>query len=422
MSREPADVLFVSSSYTSLNHVAAAALNKAAGEKATVSAATVGECFDMHPAIATLMSESGLKIDDVQPVPLKSVLDKPFDYVITLDDKALHNTPEIHGNPRRIHWPLSTRAKTGMAPGVEAVFTRTLDEIEERVTELCRQIDELPRARELHLAPGASTCFARPDSFSPAEHFPMLAEAGFKCIELNCCLGSWDFMHDVYAPVDELIRVSKETGVCVWSVHAPSHMFEPMGRNPGKYRSHIDLMKYFADLTAALGAHTLVFHTYPVCKPDNVESVAQLQDALLELEEYMVTLPCMLAWENDMGCKHTARQHFDWIRTLNPSAYGFCFDNGHANRDGNSDEYLSLCSMRLISLHMADNHGEYDEHARPGEAGYDWKGYVSKIEAAGYVGPLMLECSDWDGEMTRLVEIEGMKAGNTLTYPYKRPI
>ena len=245
-------------------------------------------------------------------------------------------------------------------------------------------------ARELHLAPGLSTVIARPDRFTPERHLPIIAQAGFKCIELGTFTGSDDFPWDRPDEVRELVRIAADTGVRIWSVHAPNNWAEAPDAI-GRGRA-LDVHKCFADLAAELGAEVVVVHLW-LNQIETMEREAEealLREALDELSEHVLAMPCCFGWENSARGLTTA-EHCEWIRALSPSAFGLVLDNGHSYCAGSTDEYLALAAERLCSLHLHDNDGSYDSHLIPGEGTFPWEEFGPKLLRTGYTGPLMLE-------------------------------
>ena len=359
------------------------------GQTARVWSAGIDPWPEPHPIAVKLMSERGLDVTNHRPRQVKTLAGNSFDIVVTIGDAARDGTPELPGNPRRIHWDISDPADADGASDPEPLFRRALARIEERLPDLLPLVDKHPRASELHLAPGISTLFLSPARFEPAEHLPLMAEAGFKCFELCCAMASNDFAYDREDKLDELLRVSNETGLQLYSLHAPISMFTLPGRSYARSRGAIDMLKHFADLASALGAQVVVIHARPDESRRLEEEDALIREALRELEEHILPLSCVYAWENGFTY-HSAEEHLEWIRSHNPGAFGFAFDTGHAVVDGQYESYLPACSLRLCGLHLHDVVGGSD-HKLPGTGVIDWGGFLTKLEAAGYVGPLMLE-------------------------------
>ena len=55
-------------------------------------------------ARTTLESKFGIDTSDLHPKSLSQFLDRQFDYVITVCDRAAESCPVFPGDPERIHW------------------------------------------------------------------------------------------------------------------------------------------------------------------------------------------------------------------------------------------------------------------------------------------------------------------------------
>ncbi|MBT4499924.1 MAG: sugar phosphate isomerase/epimerase [Gemmatimonadetes bacterium] len=249
----------------------------------------------------------------------------------------------------------------------------------------------LPRdtdASDLYLAPGISTCVVRPSRFDPVLHLPAIAAAGFKCIELNCFLGSDDFPWDRPAQVAELARIAEDTGVRVCSVHAEGGFGSYRGNR--SERLAVDMCKAYADLAAELEASVVVCHAGVPEARSREEGLEQLRASVEELSSHIIGMPCKYGWENEPVGLSTA-EHLEWIRGLAPNSFGFVLDNGHSNIGATTDLYLDSCRGLLCSLHLNDNDGKKDEHRIPGAGSFPWQGFMTRLENVGYIGPMMLE-------------------------------
>lgn len=243
-------------------------------------------------------------------------------------------------------------------------------------------------ASSLHLEPGLSTCVVRPNRFDPDVHLPAIAAANFQCIELNCFAGSYDFPWDCAPRVNELRRISADTGVRVYSVHAEGGIGASRGRR--SERLAVDMCKIFADLAEELGAAVVVIHAGLPGNQDRAAAVDQLRASLNELAAHVRAMTCRFGWENGASGL-SVEEHLEWIRAYDPGAFGFVLDNGHANIAGTSDRYLAGCGGLLCDLHLNDNDGKEDYHRLPGCGSFQWSGLMPGLVAAGYIGPLMLE-------------------------------
>ncbi|HEY7262772.1 MAG TPA: metalloregulator ArsR/SmtB family transcription factor [Trebonia sp.] len=102
----PYRVLFVCTGNSGRSPMAAALLRHRAGHRVhTASAGTRPR--PLHPvAAAVLRNRYRIDIRGHQPTHVGAVAGTPFDYVISLCDKAREECPEFAGSPRLVHWSM----------------------------------------------------------------------------------------------------------------------------------------------------------------------------------------------------------------------------------------------------------------------------------------------------------------------------
>ena len=242
-------------------------------------------------------------------------------------------------------------------------------------------------------SPAISTTIIQPNVLEPAKHLPLIAAAGFRCIELCCNCGAKDFDAASPAARQELISVASDLGITIRSVHAPgiyprTHVDDAMGRE------YLDATKAHCDLAAELGAQVVVLHRLKTQKPGPPEWDRMMHALLDEMAEYVLSMPVVIGLEN-LNWRVDAREDLDIVRSYGEDAMVFVFDTGHAHLFGAIDDYLGLCGLRLRSVHIHDNDGLADLHWIPGKGGIDWKAFVEGLVKTGYTGPLMSEVQDF---------------------------
>lgn len=75
----------------------------------------------------------------------------------------------------------------------------------------------------------------------------------------------------------------------------------------------------------------------------------------------------------------------DQLLTLfDSNSFGFCYDSSHENLSGPPFHLLEKHYARLITCHLSDNNGSFDEHLIPGRGNIDWlkmKTYFDRSES-----------------------------------------
>ncbi len=135
-------VLFLCTGNSGRSPMAEALLRHRAG--ARVKAASAGiRPRALHPdAVAVMRDRYRIDIAGHRPSPVTAVAGEPFDYVISLCDKAREACPEFPSRPGLIHWSLpDPAAGEGGLTGYPA-FERTAAELDTRIRFLLPALDE----------------------------------------------------------------------------------------------------------------------------------------------------------------------------------------------------------------------------------------------------------------------------------------
>lgn len=126
-------VLFVCTGNTGRSPMAAALLRHQAGTR--IEAASAGtRPKPLHPdAVAVMRDRYRIDITGHRPTHVETLVGQPFDYVITLCDKAREACPEFPSHPGRIHWSIPDPAAVeGDLAGYPA-FERTATVLDTRI-------------------------------------------------------------------------------------------------------------------------------------------------------------------------------------------------------------------------------------------------------------------------------------------------
>ena len=126
-------VLFVCTGNSARSPVAAALLRHRAGTLALAMSAGIRP-KPVHPdAVAVLRERYRIDISGHQPTHVETVAVQPFDYVISLCDKAREACPEFDGRPRRVHWSLPDPAAGEGGLTGKAAFERMATDLDTRI-------------------------------------------------------------------------------------------------------------------------------------------------------------------------------------------------------------------------------------------------------------------------------------------------
>ena len=198
------------------------------------------------------------------------------------------------------------------------------------------------------------------------------------------------------AQVDELAKGIPDTGLKVWSIHAPFcsiAMDDPETREDG-----VRQLVKSAEVVKQFGGEVVVVHPgRDVPSKDRDRELQWTVEGMLKaIEQYPPGI--RLALET-MGAKGLAGppEEMAWVLDRLPAdRAGMCMDTGHTNLGYLVEEYIGKFPNRIFSVHLQDNNGEKDDHFLAGNGQLDWPPILKALKAAGYTGPLMNEGGDPD--------------------------
>lgn len=126
-------VIFVCTGNSARSQMAEAILRREGGDPFDVVSAGV-DPKDINPLTIRALAEAGIDIAGARSKSVTEFLGQPFDYVITVCDRARESCPVFPGAARTLHWGIDDPAE---ATGTEAerlvVFRRVMEEIAARV-------------------------------------------------------------------------------------------------------------------------------------------------------------------------------------------------------------------------------------------------------------------------------------------------
>jgi arsenate reductase len=126
-------VLFLCTHNSARSQMAEGLLRRLAGDRFEVASAGT-EARGVHPLAVRAMAEAGVDISGQRSKTLDRFLDEPWDYVVTVCDRAGEACPVFPRAATRLSW--SFEDPSGAAGSEDdrlAVFRRVRDEIEARI-------------------------------------------------------------------------------------------------------------------------------------------------------------------------------------------------------------------------------------------------------------------------------------------------
>jgi arsenate reductase (thioredoxin) len=130
---ERSGVLFLCTHNSARSQMAEGLLRHLAGDRFEAYSAGT-EATHVRPLAIRAMDEIGMDISGQESKTLNRYLGVPFDYVITVCDKANEACPFFPGAKNRLHWSFEDPAQaTGSEEERLGVFRRARDKIRERI-------------------------------------------------------------------------------------------------------------------------------------------------------------------------------------------------------------------------------------------------------------------------------------------------
>jgi arsenate reductase len=150
MSDQPIRVLFVCTGNSARSQIAEALLRQYGGNDfAAFSAGT--EPKGVNPHTVRVLSEVGIDWSAARAKSVREYLGEPFDYVITVCDRARQTCPVFPGEHNSLHWGLDDPAEVdGSDAERQAAFRRTQLEVSARLRPF---IELARRARRAETSP-----------------------------------------------------------------------------------------------------------------------------------------------------------------------------------------------------------------------------------------------------------------------------
>lgn len=108
----------------------------------------------------------------------------------------------------------------------------------------------------------------------------------------------------------------------------------------------------------------------------------------------------ILALENgdEPGSSH--RELSEFIKSFNDPFLGVCFDTGHANCYGDREwkSTVDILGEHIVTCHLHDNYGTFDDHNPPGEGNLNWAEMCAALKSLPRICHAETESGNWSRE------------------------
>ena len=144
----------------------------------------------------------------------------------------------------------------------------------------------------------------------------------------------------------------------------------------------------------AQGARYMVMHMGTHAqRQQGLATVAQIVRTMVpRCLEAGVTLCLENHYADELGAQ--PHEFLTVLDAIPRAAAGFALDYGHSNMCANTDEMITDLGHLLVYTHMADNHGQADDHLPMGQGTTDWDRAIRMTLQTGFRGPWTIEFPD----------------------------
>ena len=201
---------------------------------------------------------------------------------------------------------------------------------------------------------------------------------------------------DVYESCDwnEIKLASEQTGVKIWSVHAPFRSKDDNISNPDE-KMRQKAIKTYTEVfknAALIGAKTVVVHpsSEPISDEERPSYIARSKESLKVLAqnaaEYGITIAVEDLPRTCLG--NTAEELTDIISV--DDRIRICFDVNHLLKQTHK-HFIEVAGSKTATLHISDYDFVDERHQFPGDGKINWKELLDLLESINYSGPFMYE-------------------------------
>lgn len=243
-----------------------------------------------------------------------------------------------------------------------------------------------------------------------AEAVHILAEAGWKQIEIMCEGGHEEVLSWPEERIAELVRTGRDYGIR-WSVHAPITGCNPAAEDPEERKRSELIVLNTMRVADMLNSSFIVLHPgsgaagwSAAIEGNSVPLGERLHEAKQRVTRFLTRVlqltaesKTVIALENVPPYPGLFGVETSFLRDiadeLDSPRVGIVFDAGHAHMTGEGRCLLMLqqAMPRLVALHLSDNAGQVDEHLGIGAGTVPFEAMTAWLMANRYQGTWVLE-------------------------------
>lgn len=177
-------------------------------------------------------------------------------------------------------------------------------------------------------------------------------------------------------------------------LHLSAHLWENLAQLGPVHA--VDAVRFWLDACPETGVDTLVIHGGSW--PDQAEGIRRTRGIFQSVLPLARSAGVTLCLENHYafayrGCQELFSEPWEFREVFGAQTpeLGFCFDTGHGHMTRNGDALIGELGPFLRYVHLADNHGEHDDHCAFRLGSVPWDRYFTALRAAGFAGVFCVE-------------------------------
>ncbi|CAN5688608.1 sugar phosphate isomerase/epimerase [soil metagenome] len=252
-------------------------------------------------------------------------------------------------------------------------------------------------------------------------HLGEVAAHGFDGIELFATRSHFDYRHP--AAVESLAQWLDETGLALFSVHAPitdafgaGDVWSPTYSNAlsdsVKRQSAVQEAEAALQIARRVPFPLLVVH---LGTPDsranpgdnNRSAAVKSAEAIVAAAAPLGVRVALEIIPNSVSTPASLAAILD--DEIDSSAAGVCFDFGHAFLGGDVPDAIETVAEHLIATHVHDNHRREDEHLVPYRGAINWDTALMSMQKIGYDGTYLMELANTSTPAAVLEQAQGAR-------------
>lgn len=222
------------------------------------------------------------------------------------------------------------------------------------------------------------------------ERFLEFNKAGITDVEISVPASEYENLD-----YKNILRLSKEYDVNLWSYHLPFAPFDKVDLSDKKLCKNT--VAYFGELikkVADIGIDKIVVHSSaePILDKERKEKIETAKESLASLANAAKQSGCVIAVEDlPRSCIGRNSDEILELISADPSLC-VCFDTNHLLCEDHAD-FIKKAGNKIITTHISDYDLINERHWMPAEGIIDWQKVLQALKDVEYSGIWLYEVS-----------------------------